>query len=252
VRPVPGDKPIITVPGRLRINKEGLAEGIRFIPSPNCDERPAGSAIDLLVVHHISLPPGEFGGPGIVELFTNRLDPAAHSFYATVAGTKVSAHFLIRRDGELYQFVPCGGRAWHAGESSWKGRTHCNDFSIGAELEGTGEVPFTDAQYWRLAILTRALKARYPIRDIVGHSDVAPGRKSDPGPHFDWARYRKMLKISRHAAKAAKKPKKTLRTAKHAETAKKSKEKLRTAKHAKRPKRRIAKASKRHEKAKVK
>jgi AmpD protein len=183
-----------TVPERLRINKEGLAEGIRFIPSPNCDERPTGSAIDLLVVHHISVPAGEFGGPGIVELFTNRLDPAAHSFYATIAGTKVSAHFLIRRDGRLYQFVPCGGRAWHAGESSWKGRTQCNDFSIGVELEGTGDAPFTDAQYGRLVVLTRALKARYPIRDIVGHSDVAPGRKCDPGPQFDWARYRKMIK----------------------------------------------------------
>jgi len=208
VRSALRDAPIITVPERLRINKEGLAEGIRFIPSPNCDARPAGCAISLLVVHHISLPPGEFGGPGIVELFTNRLDPAAHSFYATVAGTKVSAHFLIRRDGELYQFVPCGGRAWHAGESSWKGRTQCNDFSIGVELEGTGEAPFTDVQYGRLAVLTRALKARYRIRDIVGHSDVAPGRKSDPGPQFDWLRYRGMLKISRQAAKAAKKTKK--------------------------------------------
>jgi len=222
------------VPDRLRINKEGMAEGIRFIPSPNCDERPAGSAINLLVVHHISLPPGEFGGPGIVELFTNRLDPAAHSFYATVAGTKVSAHFLIRRDGELYQFVPCGARAWHTGESRWKGRTRCNDFSIGVELEGTGEAPFTDAQYGRLAVLTRALKARYPIRDIVGHSDVAPGRKSDPGPKFDWLRYRRMLKISRQAAKAAMK----------------TKTKFRTAKRAKRTKRRIAKSPKRQGKAK--
>jgi AmpD protein len=184
----------IALPQRLRINNEGLVEGIRSIPSPNFDERPAGSAIDLLVIHHISLPPGEFGGPGIVELFTNRLDPAAHPYYATVAGTKVSAHFLIRRDGELLQFVPCGGRAWHAGESSWKGRARCNDFSIGVELEGAGDVPFTDAQYDQLAALTRAMKARYPIRDIVGHSDVAPGRKTDPGPRFDWARYRGMLK----------------------------------------------------------
>ena len=203
---------------KLRLTADGLIEGARFIRSPNCDERPAGCAIDLLVVHHISLPPGEFGGPGIVELFTNRLDPAAHSFYATVAGTKVSAHFLIRRDGALYQFVPCGGRAWHAGESSWKGRTHCNDFSIGVELEGTGEAPFTDAQYGRLATLTRALQARYPIRDIVGHSDVAPGRKGDPGPGFDWARYRRMLKTRRKGAKAPRKtrheaePRRTRRT----------------------------------------
>jgi len=200
----------------------------------------------------MSLPPGEFGGPGIVELFTNRLDPAAHSFYATVAGTKVSAHFLIRRDGELYQFVPCGGRAWHAGEPSWKGRTQCNDFSTGVQLEGTGDAQFTGAQYGRLAALTRALMTRYPIRDIVGHSDVAPGRKCDPGPRFDWARYRGMLKISRQAAiphpfpfsrvekgklepplstggegsgvrMAAKKPKKKLRTAKAAKKIKNKK-----------------------------
>ncbi len=222
------------MPIRLRISEEGVIEGVRYVPSPNCDERPAGSAIVLLVVHHISLPPGEFGGPGIVELFTNRLDPAAHSFYATVAGTRVSAHFLIRRDGELYQFVPCGARAWHAGESSWKGRAQCNDFSIGVELEGTGAAPFTDAQYERLAALTRALKARYPIRDIVGHSDVAPGRKDDPGPQFDWARYRGMLKIRRKGAKVAKKTRRIFRTAKHA----------------KRPKRRIAKASKHQEQAK--
>lgn len=181
------------MPQRLRINSEGLVEGIRFIPSPNCDERPAGCAIDLLVIHHISLPPGEFGGPGIVDLFTNRLDPAAHPDYASLAGLRVSSHFLIRRDGELIQFVPCAKRAWHAGASSWKGRTRCNDFSIGIEMEGTGEVAFTDAQFARLAELARALKARYPITDIVGHSDVAPGRKSDPGPFFDWARYRAMV-----------------------------------------------------------
>ncbi|MGH8635006.1 MAG: 1,6-anhydro-N-acetylmuramyl-L-alanine amidase AmpD [Burkholderiales bacterium] len=187
------------------VNEAGLVKNARYHPSPNCDERPAGNAIDLLVVHHISLPPGEFGGPGIVELFTNRLDPAAHPFYATVAGTKVSAHFLIRRDGALHQFVLCGRRAWHAGESSWKGRAQCNDFSIGVELEGTGEAPFTDAQYARLAVLTRALKARYPIHDIVGHSDVAPGRKSDPGPQFDWGRYRALLRIRRKGAKAQRK-----------------------------------------------
>jgi AmpD protein len=213
------------LPIRLRISEGGVIEGVRYVPSPNCDERPAGSAIALLVVHHISLPPGEFGGPGIVELFTNRLDPAAHSFYATVAGTRVSAHFLIRRDGELYQFVPCGARAWHAGESSWKGRAQCNDFSIGVELEGTGAAPFTDAQYGRLAALTRALKARYPIRDIVGHSDVAPGRKSDPGPHFDWARYRRMLKVRRKGAKGAKKTSTKLRTAKTPRRHRKAKKK---------------------------
>ena len=188
------------------ITEDGRVASARYIPSPNCDARPAGCAIRLLVIHHISLPPGEFGGSGIVELFTNRLDPAAHPYYATVAGRKVSAHFLIRRDGELLQFVPCGARAWHAGESRWKGRTQCNDFSIGVELEGTGGAPFTDAQYGRLAILTRALQARYPIRDIVGHSAIAPGRKSDPGPRFDWARYRASLKRRRKGAKAQRKP----------------------------------------------
>ena len=150
--------------------------------------------MSLLVVHHISLPPGVFGGTGIVDLFTNRLDPAAHPYYATVVGAQVSAHFLIRRGGDLVQFVPCGARAWHAGESAWKGRAQCNDFSIGVELEGTGEAPFTAAQYRQLARLTRALKARYPIRGIVGHSDIAPGRKSDPGPHFEWGRYRALIR----------------------------------------------------------
>ena len=182
------------MPQRLRINNEGLVEGVRFIPSPNCDERPAACAIDLLVIHYISLPPGAFGGSGIIEHFTNRLDPSAHPFYASIAGMKVSAHFLVRRNGELIQFVPCAKRAWHAGESNWNGRARCNDYSIGIELEGTGEVPFTAAQYRRLAALTRALRARYPVRDIAGHSDVAPGRKADPGPYFDWARYRAMLK----------------------------------------------------------
>lgn len=178
---------------KLRLDTEGLVEGVRFIPSPNCDERPAGCAIDLLVIHYISLPPGEFGGNGIVELFTNRLDPAAHSDYAGLAAERVSSHFLIRRDGALVQFVPCAKRAWHAGKSRWKGRARCNDFSIGIELEGTGAVPFTNAQYEQLAALTRALKERFPIVDIAGHSDVAPSRKSDPGPCFDWARYRAMI-----------------------------------------------------------
>ena len=194
---------------KLFVTEEGLVEGARFIGSPNCDERPAGCAIELIVIHSISLPPGEFGGAGIIELFTNRLNPVAHPYYATTADLKVSAHFLIRRDGELVQFVPCAKRAWHAGESSWRGRGRCNDFSIGVELEGDERVPFTDAQYERLAALTRALEARYPIADIAGHSDVAPGRKSDPGPQFDWARYRAMLKISRQGAKAAKETKKT-------------------------------------------
>jgi AmpD protein len=167
--------------------------GARCLRSPNCDDRPADSAIELIVIHNISLPPGDFGGPGIIDLFCNRLDPAAHPYYATIADLRVSAHLLIRRDGELIQFVPCAQRAWHAGISSWCGRGRCNDFSIGIELEGADDVPFEDAQYDRLAVVTRLLRAHYPIADIVGHSDIAPGRKTDPGPHFDWTRYRGMI-----------------------------------------------------------
>ena len=144
-------------------------------------------------MHAISLPPGEFGGSGIESLFLNRLDPAAHPYYAGIAHLRVAAHFLIRRDGELLQFVPCGKRAWHAGESSWRGRPRCNDYSIGIELEGTDEVAFEDAQYAVLADLARALRGAYPIADIAGHSDVAPGRKTDPGPCFDWPRFRALI-----------------------------------------------------------
>jgi AmpD protein len=177
----------------LVITDDGLVKGVRYLPSPNHDERPPGTQIELLVIHNISLPPGEFGGSAIIELFTNRLDPAAHPYYATIADRRVSAHFLIRRDGETIQFVPCGNRAWHAGASEWRGRGRCNDFSIGIELEGSDEMPFEDAQYEALAELILALRARYPVADLAGHSDIAPGRKTDPGPHFDWARCRKML-----------------------------------------------------------
>lgn len=165
------------------------------MPSPNCDDRPGGANIELLVVHNISLPPGEFGGPGIVELFTNRLDPRAHPYYREIQGHKVSSHFLIRRDGELIQFVPCARRAWHAGQSQWRGRSRCNDFSVGVELEGADDQPFADSQYAVLADLTRALERAYPIQDCVGHSDIAtpPGRKTDPGPHFDWAHFRRLI-----------------------------------------------------------
>jgi AmpD protein len=178
----------------MRIDSSGVIAGTRFIASPNHDERPADSAIELLVVHNISLPPGEFGGPGIIDFFTNKLDLGAHPYYRGLVHLKVSAHFLIRRDGELIQFVPCDRRAWHAGESNWRGKSHSNDFSIGIELEGSDDQPFTDAQYARLAELTRALQAKYPVTDIVGHSDIAPGRKTDPGPCFDWQRYRGLLK----------------------------------------------------------
>ena len=164
------------------------AQPDRFVRSPNQDERPAGTEITLLVVHAISLPPGEFGGDAIERLFTNRLDPAAHPYFREIAGLKVSSHFLIRRDGELVQFVPVGRRAWHAGVSSWRGRERCNDFSIGVELEGTDDGAFTEAQYARLAHLIAGLKTKLPLRDIAAHSDVAPSRKTDPGPRFDWPR----------------------------------------------------------------
>jgi AmpD protein len=180
----------------VRIGRRGLLEGVCFIASRNSDERPPGSEVELLVIHNISLPPGEFGGPGIIDLFTSKLDPDAHPYYREIAGLKVSSHFLIRRDGEIIQFVACDRRAWHAGESSWRGRERCNDFSVGVELEGTDDVAFEDVQYERLAELTRALKANYRITDILGHSDIAPGRKTDPGPCFDWARYRKLLNNS--------------------------------------------------------
>ena len=160
--------------------------GVLQIASPNCDERPDGATVRLLVIHNISLPPGEFGGTGIVELFTNTLDPAAHPYYAQIAGLKVSAHFLVRRDGAIVQFVATEMRAWHAGVSSWNGRERCNDFSIGVELEGADDREFADAQYAALAALTRAVCARYAIDDIVGHADIAPGRKTDPGPCFNW------------------------------------------------------------------
>jgi len=160
----------------------------RFVESPNQDERPAGTEITLLVVHAISLPPGEYGGDAIERFFTNRLDPAAHAYFREIADLRVSSHFLIRRDGELAQFVPVERRAWHAGASSWRGRSRCNDFSIGVELEGTDEGDFADAQYSRLAQLIRSLRALLPIRDLAAHSDIAPGRKTDPGPGFDWPR----------------------------------------------------------------
>lgn len=171
-----------------RIDAEGWIEGAARIPSPNCDERPEGEGITLVVIHNISLPPGEFGGDGVIELFTNRLDPAGHPYYATIKDLRVSAHFFIRRDGELMQFVPCGKRAWHAGVSSWKGREHCNDFSIGIELEGSDDQPYTDAQYQVLNDLVSMLCAAYPIEALAGHSDIAPGRKTDPGSCFDWGR----------------------------------------------------------------
>jgi len=172
----------------MKIDAQGLLTGSEYLPSPNCDERP-DRAIELLVIHNISLPPDEFGGDGVQRFFTNTLDVNAHPYYQTIAEVKVSAHFFVRRDGRIIQFVPCLKRAWHAGASCWQGRNRCNDFSIGIELEGGDTIPFTDAQYGALTRLTLALRAAYPIHGIAGHSDIAPQRKTDPGPCFDWVRY---------------------------------------------------------------
>ena len=177
----------------MKLNENGLLEGVRYIPSPNCDDRPSGCTPDLLVIHNISLPPNEYGGDGVIELFTNRLNPSAHPYYLTIQDLKVSTHFWIRRDGEIVQFVPCDQRARHAGASRWRGKECCNDFSIGVELEGSDFEPFTDQQYTTLVELTLALRGAYSIVDIAGHSDVAPGRKTDPGPYFDWPRYRNSI-----------------------------------------------------------
>lgn len=158
------------------------------IDSPNFDDRPAGEEVSLVVVHAISLPPSQFGSNDIECLFTNTLDPSAHPYFSSINHLRVSAHFLIRRDGELIQFVSCHKRAWHAGVSSWNGRERCNDFSIGVELEGCDEQPFEDIQYKQLEYLIESLRRSFPIESIVGHSDVSPGRKTDPGPYFDWLR----------------------------------------------------------------
>jgi len=168
--------------------REGWLDGARRVPSPNSDSRPAGAVIDLVVLHSISLPRGKYGGDAIERLFTNRLDAAAHPSFAELAGLRVSSHFLVRRGGQLVQFVPLEARAWHAGVSRWRGRERCNDFSIGIELEGVDDAPFERAQYARFTGLVRALAARLPLRAIAAHSDVAPGRKTDPGRGLDWRR----------------------------------------------------------------
>ena len=166
------------------------------IPSENSDERPPGAEVDLLVIHNISLPPGEFGGDYIEALFLNRLDPGAHPYFGQIAHLRVAAHILIRRDGSATQFVALDRRAWHAGLSSFCGRECCNDFSVGIELEGSDDTPFTAAQYTRLGAATNRIRQLFPAIGsdrIVGHSDIAPGRKTDPGPLFDWDRYRRMI-----------------------------------------------------------
>jgi AmpD protein len=172
----------------LRLDAAGWVEAALRTPSPNFDARPPDTEITLVVVHGISLPPGRFGGPGIAALFANRLRAGAHPYYAGIANLRVSAHFLIRRHGELLQFVSCRDRAWHAGVSQWRGQPGCNDYSIGIELEGTDTIPYTSAQYRALDRLLDALRRRHPIAHVVGHCDVAPGRKTDPGPGFDWTR----------------------------------------------------------------
>ena len=176
----------------LHIDPEtGLLDAVRQSPSPNQDARPAGSQLDLIVVHSISLPPGVYGGPEIDALFGNDLDPDAHPYFAAISDLRVSAHCLIRRTGEITQYVPFERRAWHAGASSFEGRTRCNDFSVGIELEGTDTDAFTSAQYGALNALIDALRVTYPSlanAAVVGHSDIAPGRKTDPGTGFDWSR----------------------------------------------------------------
>lgn len=170
----------------LKLNAAGYVETATQIASPNFDTRPDNCKIDLIVIHNISLPPNKYGGAGVVQLFTNQLNPNEHPYYAEIYTRKVSSHFFIRRDGELMQFVSCLQRAWHAGVSSWNNRERCNDFSVGIELEGSDYEAFAAAQYKTLRKLITCLKNNYPIQHVVGHSDIAPGRKTDPGPYFDW------------------------------------------------------------------
>lgn len=169
----------------LKINQDGICPQAQFIESPNHDLREIDD-INLIVIHNISLPPNNYGGEGVIDLFTNQLNTNDHPYYAEIAHLKVSSHFFIRRDGSLIQFVPCTKRAWHAGVSKWEGREKCNDFSIGIELEGSDFEAFEPKQYDTLKLLIESLKMTYPIQSVVGHSDIAPGRKTDPGPYFNW------------------------------------------------------------------
>lgn len=166
---------------------EGWLEGVAWLPSPNFGERPAGAEVSLVVIHNISLPPDEFAGQWVEDFFLNRLDRNAHPYFVTIADVQVSSHFYVRRDGRVIQFVGCDKRAWHAGQSCWCERDNCNDYSVGIELEGSDTIPFASEQYAALWLLLDALRERYPLTAIAGHSHVAPGRKTDPGPHFDWA-----------------------------------------------------------------
>ncbi len=170
---------------------DGWLDGVRWLPSPNFGERPAGEPVSLVVIHNISLPPDEFGGNWVEEFFLNRLDPTVNRYFSTIFKLRVSAHFYIRRDGRVVQFVGCDLRAWHAGQSCWCERDHCNDYSVGIELEGSDYQPYAAEQYEALWTLLDALLARYPIAAIAGHCHVAPGRKTDPGPYFDWPALRR-------------------------------------------------------------
>ncbi len=185
----------MAITDELHLN-DGWLQGVNICPSPNWNERPEGAEISLLVIHNISLPPGEFGGGFVQALFQNKLDAKAHPYFETIAGLQVSAHLFIERDGVITQFVPFNARAWHAGVSSFNGVANCNDYSIGIELEGTDEQPYTDLQYLALEKVTRQLMLSYPKltpERITGHDQIAPGRKTDPGPAFDWTRFRRAL-----------------------------------------------------------
>lgn len=174
---------------RISIDADGWCAQARRVESPNADARPEPSAIELVVIHNISVPPGVFDGDAVERLFTNRLDAAEHPYFEQIHALRVSSHFFVRRSGELVQFVSCGQRAWHAGVSRWRGRDRCNDFSIGIEVEGTDDQPYTTQQYEVVAALVRAVRAHYPtIVGVCGHEHIAPGRKTDPGPAFDWPR----------------------------------------------------------------
>lgn len=195
----PAELDILRYPERAGVHSvkidamSGMVERARFVPSPNCDARPSGARPEVLVIHAISLPPGQFGGPGIEQLFCNTLDASEHPYYAQVEGLRVSSHLFVRRSGDLVQFVPLHLRAWHAGQSQCEGRPRVNDFSIGIELEGSDDTRFEDAQYAALAEVTCAVVGAYPVitpARVYGHSDISPGRKTDPGPYFDWARFR--------------------------------------------------------------
>lgn len=194
MRPEPGERPAASAPNQMPPEqtqagtpwKQGWYAGARHRVSPNFGARPAGAVLDLVLLHSISLPPGDYGGDAVERLFTNTLDWDAHPYFQTIRGLEVSAHFLIRRDGDLLQFVSCDDRAWHAGQSSFQGRDNCNDYSIGIELEGLEGQNFEPAQYAALHVLLTALLENYPLRFLAGHSDVAPGRKIDPGSGFEW------------------------------------------------------------------